>query len=892
MKNKKTEPVSITFDVFLCHNSDDKVEIRGIADKLIEQGIKPWLDEREIRPGTSWQIALEEQIGNIKSAAIFIGRSGIGPWQNMEIRAYINEFVEHNYSVIPAILPTAEKTPTLPIFLKHLQIVDFRALTPDPWMQLRWGITGKRSSDDTTLDSESDDKVTLLPEKEKKGIELRLSGNLDDLSNDEKEKLLAEILENVKSFGEIKITALRQGSVRVFLELTPEQADMIYAAVKNGELSSLGITEARLYPSLIDPPDEEQRAQLLILLNRVNEYWIDGVLKQSLYHQILITLGKHAMNDAVESPWNQTIDLPTQRQQLQLSNSRIETVFDATGLLLILGEPGSGKSITLLELASLLINRAATDSKERIPVVLNLSSWKSSQTLFEWISEKLSSMYQVPSQLARDWLNKGYIIPLLDGLDEVRIENQPKCVEAINYYIDEADPPGLVVCCRLKDYLWLPERLKLNGAICIEPLNQNQIDSYFAKLGTEVESLRTAIREDIVLQELAQSPLMLNIMSMAYRSSTPESLSACNLPIEKRRTKIFDAYVEKVFLRKEIANKQPFLKENTLIWLSWLAKKLKEHSQFNFFIENMQPSWLDDWKQRFTYRGISSLALGISIFPCFVLIFFITAFTYVSDTATTGEEKSVLLFSFFMSSVVLASIVTWIVTFLLAFVVFCAGTLNTIKTVEKINWSWKKFFKTFIKYILFSGLIGICFISAQIGSMGVMMGFIPSAQTLGIIDEVVFGLKFGIWLGAIPGLIMGIIKGLTIEMNEEKIIPNQGIILSLKNGFLVGLRVALIVSSIAMLFYQQHELAVIFVGLGLGTIFGLNKGLSTVIKHYALRLTLCLNRKIPYRFIPFLDYCTRLILLKRVGGGYIFMHRMLLEYFANLENGNSKSRKV
>jgi hypothetical protein len=67
-----------------------------------------------------------------------------------------------------------------------------------------------------------------------------------------------------------------------------------------------------------------------------------------------------------------------------------------------------------------------------------------------------------------------------------------------------------------------------------------------------------------------------------------------------------------------------------------------------------------------------------------------------------------------------------------------------------------------------------------------------------------------------------------------------------------------------------------------GLIVGLDRGGSAVIKHYALRLILWLNGYTPFNFIKFLDHCTRLILLKKVGGGYIFIHRMLLEYFAYL----------
>lgn len=37
---------------------------------------------------------------------------------------------------------------------------------------------------------------------------------------------------------------------------------------------------------------------------------------------------------------------------------------------------------------------------------------------------------------------------------------------------------------------------------------------------------------------------------------------------------------------------------------------------------------------------------------------------------------------------------------------------------------------------------------------------------------------------------------------------------------------------------------------------------------------------------PCLDYATERILLRKVGGGYIFVHRLLMEYFASLEDNH------
>jgi hypothetical protein len=131
------------FDVFLCHNRDDKPAIRPIAQQLRRQGILPWLDEAELIPGRPWQEELERQIGNIRAAAVFVGPSGIGPWQNREMRAFLNEFAERECPVIPVLLPKAT-APELPLFLRDMTWVDLRINEAAGIERLTWGITGRR----------------------------------------------------------------------------------------------------------------------------------------------------------------------------------------------------------------------------------------------------------------------------------------------------------------------------------------------------------------------------------------------------------------------------------------------------------------------------------------------------------------------------------------------------------------------------------------------------------------------------------------------------------------------------------------------------------------------------------------------------------------------------
>lgn len=132
------------FDVFLCHNWADKPAVKTIARRLRERGVLPWLDEWELRPGQPWQPILEQQISQIKSAAVFVGSSGLGPWQEQEIQGLLREFASRRCPVIPVLLPDAPAQPKLPIFLTAMTWVDFRVSDPDPIERLVWGITGAR----------------------------------------------------------------------------------------------------------------------------------------------------------------------------------------------------------------------------------------------------------------------------------------------------------------------------------------------------------------------------------------------------------------------------------------------------------------------------------------------------------------------------------------------------------------------------------------------------------------------------------------------------------------------------------------------------------------------------------------------------------------------------
>jgi predicted NACHT family NTPase len=112
----------------------------------------------------------------------------------------------------------------------------------------------------------------------------------------------------------------------------------------------------------------------------------------------VISLGKHEIGDAVNAPWKYTVEVSDAMNSGPLDDRDVSVIYDATELLLILGEPGGGKTTVLLDLARTLLDRAKSDIRERVPIVLNLSSWKKKQPLVEWISNELSGSIECPGK--------------------------------------------------------------------------------------------------------------------------------------------------------------------------------------------------------------------------------------------------------------------------------------------------------------------------------------------------------------------------------------------------------------------------------------------------------------------------------------------------------------
>lgn len=669
------------------------------------------------------------------------------------------------------------------------------------------------------------------------------------------------------------------------------------------------------------------------LLKRMRVYWIEGVLEESLHKAALIALGLQEQPDALANPWRLELQESNRPARPLPAGTRITQVYDhAGGGLLILGEPGAGKTTLLLELARDLLTRAEQVDSLPMPVMFNLSSWAEKRlSLQDWLVEELDIKYQVPRKLGRMWVGQGRILPLLDGLDEVREEARPVCIAAINaYYLLHQDVP-LVVCSRIKEYFAQDRRVAFLKAVSIQPLTTEQIDAYLTSAGGQLEAVREALRTNAALQELVTTPLMLNVLTLTYQGSPLDELQSAGTR-EAQQQLIFATYVDRMFKRRRSDPRFP--EQQTIHWLSWLARQMARHSQSTFFIERMQPDWLPDRQAR---RGYSIIVRLLIVLPLVALNLPVGLITLPFWDAFANSQPALYThntfyeyyrpFSPFISGVVV--FVTWLIVALI-------GTRGKeIKPAEHVSWSWKKVAKIlgiilaiiwsillafylaiFLAIFLFSILqVGLPTLTTQSWVFLIFWIILTVNGIILIVSVMSVAMLFFVGPYALP-------FGFTASVVEKNIFlrPNEGIRRSARHSMRYGIIVLLLSGFYLGLFFWLF-FALIFLGsqasviasiksaddffkvllgellktlpiglvsaLSSGLFFGLIVALFTggiaCIQHGVLRWLLWRAKSIPWNLPQFLDYAAERILLRKVGGGYSFIHRLLLDYFASLE---------
>jgi len=219
---------------------------------------------------------------------------------------------------------------------------------------------------------------------------------------------------------------------------------------------------------------------------------------------------------------------------------------------------------------------------------------------------------------------------------------------------------------------------------------------------------------------------------------------------------------------------------------------------------------------------------------------------------------------------------------------------SDIQPVESVTWSWRNVQAGVLKSLALGSTAGV-----MIGIMFFALFWTDD----GLNDTLFLSAIFAFCVASVS-LFMFSLRPTVLHGKSE---PNQGIALSIRTAFSATITIGMVVGgamAIVTLYYIATSYgwhiwsfdffvtALIIFSYGalfFGSCAGLWYGGLDVIQHYTLRLILYLTGRTPLSYERFLDYSAEhLIFLQKVGGSYIFIHRMLLEHFAAMgEEGKS-----
>ena len=625
-----------------------------------------------------------------------------------------------------------------------------------------------------------------------------------------------------------------------------------------------------------------QRAQARSdLLNEIRRKWLDTEPEQSPGKLGRLDLRLVLRSGAVDDQFRSFFRRPHEPDRLLEPGTPIAAIYrDVGSQLLILGSSGSGKTTLLLEIARDLVEGAIKVPTRPIPVYFHLSSWAvERQPLADWLVGELHKLYNVNFSLSRYWVNREQIAPLLDGLDEVPTQQRDACLEAINKFHDDHGQMPLVVCCRTDEYEALRARIRLRGAVVIQPLTRVDVERYLRQAGRLQAGFRAALREDEQLFELVTTPLLLRVIALSYQSKPATAVRASGT-LEERRQRALHDYVNEMLSRpRPSVDDLVYSDEQTVSWLAWLARAMKAHGQSLFYLDWMQPDWLPTKTQRRLVTVGVAVAAGLACGLTSALGAVLLNASELSERLTDGLGSGLVF----------------------GLIVGLVAYQSTISPTERLHWSLAGVLRR-LPRLLGAGLLGGALFALVFGLI-----YIALVGHLGVevlITILIAGpLGFGILGALVTGLVFGPVSGLQPQLNVTPAAPGKGMQTSKRNalvGGLVGgllgalaggLLGGLIGGPIAELVRghasgQQNVALVLGLdnGLDFALVFGLTawlrRGGGAVLRHHALRRLLVRNGFAPNNYVAFLDYVSGLILMRRRGGGYEFMHRLLLEYFA------------
>ncbi|MEU5852323.1 NACHT domain-containing protein [Saccharopolyspora shandongensis] len=585
-----------------------------------------------------------------------------------------------------------------------------------------------------------------------------------------------------------------------------------------------------------------------------------------------------------------------------------------TPQLVVLGEPGAGKTVLALLFALGMLG--SREPGEPVPVPLSASSWNPfEEFLDDWIAQRLRQDHPALANRRAHGRNAALrlveqrrIIPVLDGLDELPHKAHVKAIEGIDRAAAAGRP--LVVTCRSDEFQHAVEAggRTLAAAAVVEV---QQVDAGDAIAFLSAGLPRTTAKWRPVFAQLRQqpesplaaafaTPLMVSLARTAY--AHPERDPAELLDPDRFADAaaiehhLLDAFLPTVYADQPTApstadatrpDARPYPAEQAQRWLDFLAHHLAD-------LRTRDIAW---WRLR--RPNVVAISAWIALLGCVLLLgpgevvtgFFLGVSLDWLVEGVSGFRREqrivrtlltslpVLLYMFWFSTRNFAEPANILVDGL-GFALLLTLLLSTSRSPRRTSLRIRRGLRLFVLRrmvvsFLVAFLVGMSF--AVINESVVSSGRTEFEALIGM----------GVFFGFLGWGAVGVGTWLAVPSGDVGIPHPIDMLRWDRASTFVRLLAPIAV-------FQGFVLFSIFVvgnspgwyGFGLALYFGLGFGLGVAAKgawmsSWTPRLWWALRGRLPWRLMAFLDDGHRRGVFRQVGAVYQFRHARLQDHLAN-----------
>ncbi len=297
-------------------------------------------------------------------------------------------------------------------------------------------------------------------------------------------------------------------------------------------------------------------------------------LKFSVFSDDVIPLRSQSAPDAVPTPTLTTrfVTYSVAEPKSQPEATRDFDSFPAAyqhydGRVLLLGEPGAGKTTTLLSFARDAAAARLNDPTQPLPILARIAGWDSlnETPLSEWLSTEIESLVGTPFMASAapiaNQITQGNTLLLLDGLDEL---GAGRLLDPNNPQEGTYDPRArflplipaigrVLLTSREEEYSQIGLKAGLKGAVVLKPLDDAQMQAYL----TGMDDLWAVLASDNALREAIRTPLLLALFRVAFAELPEEARQLRDLSGGELNDRIWSLFIERRWKHEQARSSEP-----------------------------------------------------------------------------------------------------------------------------------------------------------------------------------------------------------------------------------------------------------------------------------------------------------------------------------------------